>query len=74
MAGGVSIVSNETGMMIQEKRPRALEFRRLLATLRKLLVRGDQQFAQGQGDRWGMRKSVNCSLEMFHNERRAVGP
>lgn len=41
MAGGVSIVSNETGMMIQEKRPWALEFRRLLATLRKLLVRGD---------------------------------
>ena len=49
--------------MTQEKRPWALEFRRMLTTLRKLLVRGNQKFAQGQGDRSVMRKiTEECKL------------
>mgnify|MGYP007134341911 CR=1 FL=1 len=61
----MSTVFNETGMMkmTQEKRPWALEFRRMLTTLRKLLVRGNQKFAQGQGDRSVMRKvTEECKL------------
>lgn len=62
-----SIVSNETRMTIQEKRPRALEFRRMLMTLRKLLVSSNQQFAQGQEHRQMMSKVNEGYRLLFRN-------